>query len=61
MIALTRTNCTAPQKHVAVASSCVDQPSFERLTTEKPLSSKVFILPAMLGLFAERFPLECKR
>jgi hypothetical protein len=27
---LTKTSCTAPQKQVAVASSSLDQPSFER-------------------------------
>jgi hypothetical protein len=43
MIPLTRTNCTAPQKQVVVASSSVDHPSFERWTTGKPLSSKVLI------------------
>ena len=28
---LTNANCTAPQKHVAVASSSLDQPSLARL------------------------------
>jgi hypothetical protein len=37
---LTRTNCTDPQKQVAVASSSVDQPSLDRLTMGKPWSLK---------------------
>jgi hypothetical protein len=30
LVILTKTSCTAPQKQVAVASSSLDQPSFER-------------------------------
>jgi hypothetical protein len=48
MIVLTRTNCTVPQKQVAVASSSVDQPSLERLATGKLLSSKVSISQLVL-------------
>jgi hypothetical protein len=33
---LTRTNCTFPQKQVAMASVSVDQPSFDKLTIGKP-------------------------
>jgi hypothetical protein len=35
MLKLTNASCTAPQKHVAVASSSVDQPSVAKLAKGK--------------------------
>lgn len=48
---LTNDNCTAPQKHVAVASSSVDQPSWA-----KPAKGKYgFVLSTavVVGVVAE--------
>ena len=50
---LTRISCTAPQKQVAVASSSVDQPSFERFTTEKALSSGILMISRLLNHFVQ--------
>ena len=50
---LTRISCTAPQKQVAVASSSVDQPSFERFTTGKALSSEMVMISRLLNYFVQ--------
>ena len=55
---LTRISCTAPQKQVAVASSSVDQPSFERFTTGKVLSPEILMISRLLN---HRPILSCKK
>ena len=58
---LPRICCTAPQKQVAVASSSVDQPSFERFTTGKVLSSEILMISRLLRITLYRPILSCKR
>lgn len=59
---LTNDNCTVPQKHVAVASSSLDQPSWAKPATGKygfdlftAEAAGVVVVEAMLAYFFTAF------